>query len=141
MHSKMHFDRGAPEEPDHRHRLLRPRRQRPRRRAAEQRDNLAPPHSITSSARASSMGGISRPSALAALRLITSSYFVGNWTGRSPGFSPFRTRSTYDAARRNRSILLAPYDIRPPSAVKKRRWYTIGKRCRIAERKIRARLT
>ena len=42
--------------PDHRHRrLLRPRRERPRRRrAAEQRDELAPLHSITSSARASS---------------------------------------------------------------------------------------
>src|SRR5262249_25474720 len=33
--------------------------------AAEQRDELAPFHSITSSARASSVGGISRPSALA----------------------------------------------------------------------------
>ena len=39
-------------------RLLRARRERPRgRRAAEQRDELAPPHSITSSARASSVGG------------------------------------------------------------------------------------
>ena len=46
------------EEPDHRHRrLLRARRERPRsRRAAEQRDELAPLHSITSSARASSDG-------------------------------------------------------------------------------------
>ena len=34
-------------------------------------------HSITSSARASSDGGTSRPSALAVLRLITSSNFVG----------------------------------------------------------------
>ena len=60
------------EKPDHRHRrLLRPRRERPRRRrAAEQRDELAPLHSITSSARASSVGGTSRPSALAVLRLI-----------------------------------------------------------------------
>jgi hypothetical protein len=39
---------------------LRP--ERPRRRATEQRDELAPSHSITSSARASSDGGISRPS-------------------------------------------------------------------------------
>src|SRR5262245_51316858 len=64
---------------DHRHRrLLRPRRQRPRRRAAEQRDDLAPTHhSITSSARASSVGGTSRPSALAVLRLISSSNLVG----------------------------------------------------------------
>ena len=33
----------------------------------------------------------------AVLRLITSSNFVGAWTGRSPGFSPLRMRSTYDA--------------------------------------------
>src|SRR5262249_19011159 len=46
--------------------LLRARRERPRRRAAEQRDELAPLHSITSSARASSVGGTS--STLAANR-------------------------------------------------------------------------
>ncbi len=51
-------------------------------------------HSITSSARASSVGGTSRPSALAVLRLITSSYLVGACTGRSAGFSPLRMRST-----------------------------------------------
>jgi hypothetical protein len=51
-------------------------------------------HSITSSARAISVGGISRPSAFAALKLITSSYLVGACTGRSAGFSPLRTRST-----------------------------------------------
>jgi hypothetical protein len=45
-------------------------------------------YSITSSARASSIGGTSRPSAFAVLRLITSSYLVGAWTGRSAGFSP-----------------------------------------------------
>jgi hypothetical protein len=48
-------------------------------------------YSITSSARASSVGGTSRPSALAVLRLITSSYLVGACTGRSAGFSPLRT--------------------------------------------------
>src|SRR5215471_629086 len=67
---------------------------RPCGRAAEKRDELAPPHSSTSSARASSIGGTSRPSALAVLRLMTSSYFVGACTGRSAGFSPFRMRST-----------------------------------------------
>ena len=51
-------------------------------RAAEQRDELAPLHSITSSARASSAGGTSRPSAAAVLRLITSWYLVGACTGR-----------------------------------------------------------
>ena len=46
----------------------------PRRRAA---DELATfDHSITSSARASSVAGTSRPSAFAVLRLITSSYLV-----------------------------------------------------------------
>ena len=55
---------------------------------------LPPPHSITSSARASSDAGTSRPSALAVLRLMTSSYLVGACTGRSAGFSPFRIRST-----------------------------------------------
>jgi hypothetical protein len=51
-------------------------------------------YSITSSARASREAGISRPSAFAVLRLMTRSYLVGAWTGRSAGFSPLRTRST-----------------------------------------------
>jgi hypothetical protein len=51
-------------------------------------------YSITSSARASSVGGTSRPSALAVLRLITSSNFVGACTGKSAGFAPRKTRST-----------------------------------------------
>src|SRR5262249_41153283 len=76
-------------------RLLRARGERPRGRcAAEQRDELAAHHSITSSARASSVGGTVRPSAFAVLRLITSSYLVGACTGRSAGFSPLRMRST-----------------------------------------------
>ena len=59
--------------PDHRHRsLLRPRCKRPGcRRASKQRDELAPgAHSITSSARASSVGRISRPRVFAVVRLI-----------------------------------------------------------------------
>src|SRR5262249_19337142 len=75
--------------------LLRARRNRPwRRRAAEQRDELAASHSIASSARASTEDGISSPSALAVFRLITVSYLVGAGTGRSAGFSPLRMRST-----------------------------------------------
>src|SRR5262245_13386288 len=63
------------------------RDERPRRRrAADERYELAPPHSITSSARASTVAGTSRPRALAVLRLITSSYLVGACTGRSAGF-------------------------------------------------------
>src|SRR5262249_44627400 len=60
-------------------------------------------HSITSSARARSVGGISRPSALAVVRLTTSSNLVGCSTGRSAGFAPRRILSTNSAARRNRS--------------------------------------
>ena len=89
-------DDPGPRYPDQRHRrLLRARRQRPSHgSAAEQRDELASSHSITSSARASSVGGMSRPSALAVLRLMTRSNFVGCCTGRSAGFSPLRMRST-----------------------------------------------
>src|SRR5262249_756945 len=54
-------------------RLLRPRRERPcRRRATDECDELAALHSITSSARASTVAGISMPSALAVVRLIVS---------------------------------------------------------------------
>src|SRR5262249_52125389 len=45
--------------------LLRPRRKRPCGRRAEKRDELAALHSITSSARANSLGGTSKPSILA----------------------------------------------------------------------------
>src|SRR5258708_37818084 len=48
-------------------------------------------YSITLSARATSVGGTSRPRALAALRLMTSSKIVGSWTGRSAGLAPLRT--------------------------------------------------
>src|SRR5882724_3714898 len=46
--------------------------------------------SITSSASASTVTGSSRPSAWAALRLITSSNLAGCTTGRSASFSPLR---------------------------------------------------
>jgi hypothetical protein len=52
------------------------------------------PYSMIWLARASSVGGASRLSALAVLRLITSSYLVGACTGKSAGFSPLRMRST-----------------------------------------------
>src|SRR5262245_54663008 len=63
---------------DHRQRLLLPaRHNRPRRRrASEQRDELAPPHhSITSSARTSSEVGTIRSSVLAAFKFINNSNF------------------------------------------------------------------
>src|SRR5262245_33610850 len=73
---------------------------------------------MTSSARASSVGGTSRPSALAVLRLTTNSYLVGACTGRSAGFSPLRMRSIYPAARPNGSMASTPYAMRLPSATK-----------------------
>src|SRR5262245_32794840 len=54
---------------------------------------LPPLHSITSSARASSVGETVRPSTFAVFKLMTSSYLVGAWTGRLAGFSPLRMRS------------------------------------------------
>src|SRR5262245_28547708 len=82
-------------DPPHALALLRARRERPRGHStAEHGYESAPVHSITSSARASSVAGTSRPSALAVLRLRIVSYLVGASTGRSVGFSPFRTRST-----------------------------------------------
>src|SRR5262249_51761727 len=53
-----------------------------------------PPHSITSSARASSFGGTSRPSAFAVLRLMASSNFAACSIGRSAGFAPARILAT-----------------------------------------------
>src|SRR2546425_4565699 len=65
-------------------------------------------HSITWSARSSSDCGIVRPSALAVLRLITSSNFVGCSTGRAAGLAPLRILSTYVAVRRKMSRRSGP---------------------------------
>ena len=78
--------RARAQEPDGRElpRLLRPRRERPRRRrGTEEGDELASSrHSITSSARTSTVAGTSRPSALAVFMFSTVSYLVGACTGR-----------------------------------------------------------
>ncbi len=50
-------------------------------------------YSITSSARASRLGGTVIPNALAVFILIAISNLVGACTGRSAGFSPLRMRS------------------------------------------------
>ena len=65
-------------------------------------------YSITSSARASSEGGMVRPSALAVLRLTINSNFDGCSTGSSAGLAPFRILSTYVAARRQLSRTFGP---------------------------------
>src|SRR5215471_3247289 len=110
------------EEPNHGHRrLLSMRSKRPRhRRTAEQRDELAALHSITSSARASNASGTVKPSALAVFILMISSKWVGCSTGRSAGRAPLRILSTYTAALRNRSGYLGEYAISPPSSANQR---------------------
>src|SRR5215472_5092013 len=101
--------RDAEESHDRHRRLLRARRERPGGgRAADERDELAPLHSITASARASSVGGISRPSALAVVRLITRSNLVGCSTGMSAGAVPRKILSTISPQRRNKSGKLGP---------------------------------
>jgi hypothetical protein len=76
------------------------RRKRPsRRRAAEQRYELAAFHSMTSSARNRTDCGTAIPSVLAVLRLIARTNFVGCSIGMSPGLAPFRILSTKLAAR------------------------------------------
>jgi hypothetical protein len=65
-------------------------------------------YSVTSSARASSVGAMSRPSVFAAFRLMTSSNLTGCSTGRSPGFAPRRILSTNSPARLNRSEMSGP---------------------------------
>src|SRR5262249_7765101 len=72
-------------------------------------------YSITWSARTSTDCGIVRPSALAVLRLMTSSNRVGRSIGISAGLDPFRTRPTRWPAVRNASTIAGPYAIRQPS--------------------------
>src|SRR5262249_5230314 len=74
--------------------LLRTCGEWPCRRAAKQLDERAAPHSITSSARASNVGGTSRSSALAVIRLTMRSNLVGCSIGISAGFAPRRILST-----------------------------------------------
>ena len=70
----------------------RTRRPQRRRRAADERDEPAPFHSITSSARASRVAGMARLSALAVCKLMTNSNLADCSTGRP--FSPLRMRPT-----------------------------------------------
>src|SRR5258706_3446058 len=75
-------------DPPHPAVLLSARHEGPCCRPAEPRDESPPSHSITSSARASSVGGTVRPSASAVLRLIMNSNLIGCITGRSAGLIP-----------------------------------------------------
>ena len=74
---------------------LRPHRERPRNcRAIDKRDELPPSHSITSSARTRSAGGIALSSSFAVLRFTNSSKFRGCSIGSSLSFAPFAMRAT-----------------------------------------------
>jgi hypothetical protein len=88
--------------------LLRSRRERPCRRAAEQRDELASLHSITSSARNRNESEIVNPSALAVVRFMTRSNLVGCSTGMSAGFAPRRILSMKSPARLKRPGTFGP---------------------------------
>src|SRR5262245_40792874 len=75
--------------------LLAARCERPRGcRSANQFDELAPLHSITSSARSNIDVGIVTPIALAVPRFTTSSNMVGCSIGKSAGLAPWRILST-----------------------------------------------
>ena len=65
-------------------------------------------HSMTSSERAWSVGGMSISSALAVLRLITSSNVVGCITGRSAGLTPLSIRPAYMPAWRCELAIFVP---------------------------------
>ena len=65
-------------------------------------------YSITSSARVRIVGGTVIPIALAVLRLIRSSNFVGCSTGRSAGFAPLRILSMNAPARRYKAGTFGP---------------------------------
>src|SRR5262249_43129384 len=102
------------------------------RRAAERRYERAAPHSITSSARASSVGGVSSRRALATIRVITRSNFTGWFAGISPAFvhrkillsrcmllnESGRTSSPPAGARANASIAMSiSAGLRTPDAI------------------------
>ncbi len=74
------------------------------------RRSIERPYSITSSARASGVGGMVRPSAFAVLRLINSLNFVAACTGRSAGFAPLRMVPTVDLSE-GRVVIELPDEI------------------------------
>jgi hypothetical protein len=87
------FRRGCRKNTYHRCPLLCACPKRPRRRAADQPDELAPSdHSITSSATLSSDGGTLMSSVRAVSALMTSSNLDACTTGKSAGFAPLRMR-------------------------------------------------
>src|SRR5262249_12877469 len=93
QHVRCTSGRSALEKPNHWHRgLLRARRERPCRRAAEERDEIAAFHSITSSASESTLSEVVTPSDFAVFKLITNWNLTVSITGRSAGLTPLSTR-------------------------------------------------
>src|SRR6516225_2476909 len=76
--------------------------------AANEPDEFAPPHSITSSAVVRSIGGIFTPSDLAVFEFTISSKRVGRSAGKSAGLVPFRILATIIPASRYCSSILGP---------------------------------
>ena len=70
--------------------------------------DIAPLHSITSSARPSKFSGTLMPRAFAVLRLTINSTFVDCWTGKSAGLSPLRMRPVYVPDSRYKSTRSPP---------------------------------
>ena len=87
-------------------------------------------YSITSSARASSEGGMVRPSALALLRLTTSSIRVGCSTGRSPRTVPCGRLSTWPKEAGRKYVTIASsVHLRPRRAARQRLEPVSGSLC------------
>src|SRR5262249_49901379 len=72
----------------------------------------------TSSARASSVGGTSRPSIRAVWALITSSNLLDCTTGRSAGLAPLRIPPAENSSCRKASTKAAPQLLNPPHSTK-----------------------
>jgi len=72
-------------------------------------------YSITSSASASTYGGMVSPMAFAVFEFGANRYCVGSSNGKSAGLVPLNSRSTIAAARSTVSFRSGPYDINPPS--------------------------
>src|SRR6516162_6946379 len=91
--------------------------------------HAATAHLITSSARSRNDSDIVRPSALAVLRLMTSSKLVGCSTGMSAGLFPCKTFCTNSAVCRYRAVDWWPYDIRPPASANERKFVAAARPC------------
>ena len=110
VHRRVPVSRCAIEETKHRHRLLlRARRHRPRdRRAAEQCDELPPLHSITSSARASSVGRDVDPKRLCGLEVDDQVEFRGLNDRQVGRLLALENPAGVDASLTVRTVIAAP---------------------------------